>query len=391
MKRVFLLRAAVALGVFSAALPGADSRSLTGFVVTNDDTASTTPSTVTFYSVGADGTLAAGVPVSTGGQGIGGGFFAAGRVIVLTSGKDVCVFASNAGSGSITGVNARTQQVTGTFAGSSSDSGLSNGMALAGNADYVYATYSDQSHIATFQLETGCMLSFVSDLFTAGLNGGVVDGMAIHGDMMVVTYGDGSIQSFNISEGAPVSNGDQQNSTGANDDHRPNGIDITSDGHYAIFGDASTVTTVEVSDISSGKLAPTVVYYLAPAWNSGNVRLSPDETMLYVTNDSSGRVTAAFFNAATGAVSPGCTSPILANFYKKFSYAGGVRTQLTTGTGGLLYVPEFGLGGASYVGILQLTVTGTACTLTEASNSPVADPDRNSSLLSIEVYPTRTF
>jgi hypothetical protein len=93
-------------------------------------------------------------------------------------------------------------------------------------------------------------------VLAVGLNSGVVTGMAMHGSMMVVTYGDGSIESFNIAGGAPVSNGDAQNSSGLANDHLPNGVDITADGHYAIFGDASTVTTLEVSDISSGKLTP---------------------------------------------------------------------------------------------------------------------------------------
>ena len=67
--------------------------------------------------------------------------------------------------------------------------------------------------------------------------------MAIHGNIMIATYTDGSIESFNISSGTPVSNGDEQYSTAtlnSQDATYPNSIDITSDGHYAIFGDTST-------------------------------------------------------------------------------------------------------------------------------------------------------
>ncbi len=46
----------------------------------------------------------------------------------------------------------------------------------------------------------------------------------------------------------------------------------------AIFGDTSTQIVVEVSDISSGKLTPTVVYTSKAGINSSNVMLSPDET-----------------------------------------------------------------------------------------------------------------
>src|SRR6202023_1939370 len=92
---------------------------------------------------------------------------------------------------------------------------------------------------------------------------GVIDGMAIHGNMLVATYGDGSIESFDISSGTPVSNGDKQNSTAylkSQGATYPNGVEITKDGRYAIFGDTSTSTIVEVSDISSGKLSKTSVY-----------------------------------------------------------------------------------------------------------------------------------
>ena len=237
-------------------------------------------------------------------------------------------------------------------------------------------------------MQAGCTLSFVSDVFAAGLNGGTVDGMAVHGNMMVVTYGDGSIESFNTSAGVPVSNGDQQYSTGSVDDHLPNSVIITRDGHYAIFGDASTRTTVEVSDISSGKLTPSIAYSLGPAWNSGSISLSADEKLLYVSNTSGAQVTVAFFDNTTGVVRQGCTSSTLAGYYSKFVYAGNIRLQNATGHGGMIYVPEFGTGGKSFIALLQLTVSGSTCTVAEAPGSPVTGPARGATVLSIAAYPT---
>jgi len=75
---------------------------------------------------------------------------------------------------------------------------------------------------------------------------------AVHENLLVVSYGDGSIGTFDITGGAPVSNNDTRFSTGSREDHFPNGVDITADGHFAIFGDASTVGTVEIANISSG-------------------------------------------------------------------------------------------------------------------------------------------
>lgn len=399
MKPLSIVRSALIAGVFCSAGLGGPSN-LGTFVVSNDDVPALPPAkqppqqgfnSATFYTVNANGTLSYKTTVPTGGDGAAGGFFAAARVLVIPNSKGACVYVSDAGTGDIAGIDATKYTVTGNFFGSMKDGGTSNGIGLAANAQYLYATYTDSSTIGTFQVQGGCTLNFLGDVSTVGLNGGVVGGMAIQGNMMVITYGDGTIESFNISSGLPVSNGDKQFSTGSADDYLPNGVVITHNGHYAIFGDASTTTVVEVSDISSGKLAPTVAYGLGSAWNSGNVRLSPDETTIFVSNSSSGQVTAAPFNNTTGKVLPGCSSQSLKGFYTNFNYAGNIALQLATGTGGLLYVAEGGGGGNSFLGILQYAVKGvgnaTSCTLTESANSPLTDPAFRAFVLSIASYP----
>jgi DNA-binding beta-propeller fold protein YncE len=210
----------------------------------------------------------------------------------------------------------------------------------------------------------------------------------VHGNMMVVTYGDGSIESFNISGGTPVSNGDLQNATGYSTSRFPTGVDITQDGNYAIFGDQSTTTTVEVSDISSGKLTQTVLYNVGENGNSANVYLSPDETLIYISNTGNGKVTAAFFNATTGVVTPGCSSGKLRGFDTNWIFLDSPVPELNTGTGSVLYVVENGVD--SGIAVLDVTSTGTTCTLTETAASPVNDPF-SSNLLSIAVYPPRQF
>lgn len=387
----FLLLAACAYAAASSA------SNVGSFLVANNDVPLFNPpqgpagSTVTFYSVESNGALDNKVVIPTGGVGIAGGFFASSRIAIVPQGSDVCVFASNAASGDVSGISAATRTVTGTFLASSSDTANANGIGLAANANYLYATFSTSSTIATFTVEPGCTLAFVGDVFTVGLNTGVVGAVAIHGPTMVVTYGDGSIESFNITGGVPVSNGDAQNSSGFANAHVPNGVDITADGHYAIFGDASTVTTLEVSDISSGKLTPTIAYDVGNSWNSGNVRLTPDESHIIVSNNSGGAVTAVPFDKTSGKIAPGCTSGPLRGFYNTWSYAGAVALQLPTARGGLIYVPEFGSNGYSSLGMVQLTVTGKTCTLSETASSPIVDNSDHSSLLSIGIYPVRPF
>jgi hypothetical protein len=360
------------------------------YVMTNDD--GTLHSNVSVYTASGS-TLTYQQSISTQGLGIGGGFFGTPRLAVVTNGSSQCLFASDAGTEDIAAMNVQTLQQVGNFSGSSNDIGNSNGIGIVANQNYLYAGYTLSNTIATFSVGAGCQLSFLGDIAVTPLNGGWVAGMALNGNMLVVTYIDGSIQSFNTANGVPISNNDEQNSTGYAAAYFPDGVDITQDGHFAIFGDASVPTAVEVSDLSSGKLAPTVMYIvgettnaIGPGVNSSTVRLSPDESLIYIGNSQNGYVAAAFFNKTTGTVAAGCSSQQLTNFYNPWSYVGSLQTRDTTGTGNVLYVAEFG----SSIGIVNVTSTGTACTLTEAAGSPVTD-NSSPGLLSIQVIPPRPF
>jgi hypothetical protein len=359
------------------------------YVITNDDVPPRNPTSTTFYTVSNRGLLSLKQQVLTGGVGIGGGYFGLNRLAILDHGKTGCVYASEADSGDIIGMVVRTLQIASRTTGSAGDIGTLGGIGLAMNSQYLYAGFTTSNTIATFQVKPGCKLTFVADIAVSGLQGGVVDGMAVHGDLLVVTYGDGSIESFNISAGVPVSNDDEQNSTGSkNGATYPNGVDITADGHYAIFGDTATSTIVEVSDISSGKLTPTLVYHLGRGISSSNILLSPDETFLYITNTQGGTITAAFFDQTTGQLSKGCISGELKGYGNPWVYLGALALQKTTATGGAVYVAEY--GAPSSIGVINLKSANGKCTLKESSKSPVADPD-SPGLLSIGNFPPRPF
>jgi len=224
-----------------------------------------------------------------------------------------------------------------------------------------------------------------------GLQAGIIDGMAIQGNTMVVTYGDGSIESFNISTGTPVPNGDEQNSTAyfqSQGATYPTGVEITKDGHYAIFADTSTSVVIEVSDISSGTMSKTVVNSLATSINSSNLLLSPDESLLYIANSQGDTITAALFNKSTGKLSPGCTSGRLKGYSSNWSYLATLALATNTGTGGLIYVAEF--GAPSFIAMVEVSSTAGKCTLTELPSSPVSDAN-SPGLLSIGVFPAQSF
>jgi hypothetical protein len=360
----------------------------THLVITNDDVPS--GNTATFYAINSKGGLRKKRDVSTGGTGLGGGYFGTGRVNVIHSKSQHCAYVSDATSNDVAGIDVLKLKLTGTFKASSGDSGAVDGIGLAITGQHLYAGFTGSNTIATYKVLSGCKLEFENDISASGLNGGAIDGMAANGKILVVAYDDGSIESFNIAKGSPVSNGDEQLSTGSSAGNYPGGVDISQDGHFAIFGDTSATAVVEISDISSGKLTSTVAYTVGTG-NSNNVRLSPDESLIYIANNSSGQVSAAFFNAVTGGVITGCTSNVLLNFNSTWFYTSGLVSELNTGTGNVLYVAEWGQ--PSSIGILNVskgTAPAPTCTLTETSFSPAADPN-SQGLLSIGAYPPRTF
>jgi len=363
----------------------------TQYVLTNDDLAFPFLTGVSFFTIGANGLPVFQQQVQTGTFGIGGGYFGMNRLAVLDSKAQKCVYASEALNAFIVGVAIDTLTVGGITSGSSTDAGTTNGIGMVMNGRYLYASFSDSNTIGTFAVESGCSLTFIGDTSVSGVHGGVINGMAIHGAMLITSYTDGSIESFTISGGTPISNGDRQISTAtatSQDATYANAIDITKDGHYAIFGDTSTALSVEVSDISSGKLAKTTVYKSRASINSSNIVLSPDETILYVVNTQGATVSALFFDKNTGTLSAGCTSGPLAGLSQNWSYLAGVTLMNQTGNGGGVYVAEFGT--VSAIATVPLSLAGQKCSLQEAAGSPAVDPN-TPGLLSIDSFPPRSF
>jgi 6-phosphogluconolactonase (cycloisomerase 2 family) len=357
----------------------------TQYVITNDDPG------VSFYSVGQNGALTLLVQVQIGGFGNVAGFFGANRIAVLDDGSQQCVYASSPSSGQITGISISSLSVAGSAGGSPTDSGSANGIGLALNSQYLYASFTASNTIGTFSVQAGCGLSFISDVAVSGLAGGLINGMAIQGALMIVSYTDGSIQSFNISSGTPIANSDEQYSTAtltSQDATYPNSIDITSDSHFAIFGDTSTSDVIEVSDLSSGQLTPTIVYSSKKSISSSNIMLSPDQTLLYVINTQGATVMAMHFNGKTGVLSPACISPTIRGESADWSYLSGVGFISQTGNGGGIYVAEF--GAPSSIALVSLTSSGAKCSLQEVPQSPFADPN-SQGLLSIGTFPPRQF
>lgn len=373
------------------------------FIVTNDDNFNSGLNSATFFPVNTDGSLGSPKNVPTGGTGLGGTFFSTQRISVLDTTTRKCVWVTNDADspGDITGINAVTQKVTGTFPGSSSDSGDVYGTSLAGSANgkWLYAAFTASSTIAEFDVLLGCKLKFVADTSVLGLNSNPAVGMRVspNNQLLVAAYGDGSIQSFKIGTGGRLTaNSDRQLSAGYNlYGQAPASVDITKDSHWAVFGDASFGPSVlEVYDISGGSLNGTtaVAYVVSQEGSAQNILISSDETKIYYSSPWSGTLGENSFDASTGVVGSGCTSNTLNGYNYWWSYVGQLATQLKTGSGRVLYVAEDGTNrstgaGQSYIGSVRIGVT--SCRLIEFNS--LTNIDTFGNVLSIATFPPRPF
>src|SRR5579862_3948470 len=114
------------------------------YLITNDDRSGNFFSnSLTFYTIEADGQLTLKQQVLIGVTGLPGGYFPSNRVVVLDASGNQCAFASDAATGEIDGVNVSNLTFAAHARGSSGDTGLSNGIGLALDAQYLYASFTD--------------------------------------------------------------------------------------------------------------------------------------------------------------------------------------------------------------------------------------------------------
>ena len=399
------------------------------YVYVNDNNPGLSANTATGF-VGVPGGLAivAGSPFATTGTGIGASPAPNQQVAISYSSSENCLYVSDplgnspfpTGDFAAFSINPGTGALTlvGNFNDPSNTSGGNKSLPLAIDRRvgfvYLFAAFTGEGKIAFYKINPAtCQAFWSSSTPAVGLGGAPVASMAVSKagpHVLVVSYGDGSIQSFKIGGGilTPLA---QFLSTGfTNQGGRPQGVDITKNGKFAVFGDQqSSLAEVEVAKIlPTGVLAPTVDYggpavasgvNLGPAIDSQNVWLSPGMVAgnfyLYITNRGSGQVTTARMNQISGVVSnagtctAGFTNPTTLTPLA-WTGAGGLHTMKITPSGTGLVVAEDGT--PSSVALLGIQ-NASGCTK-EVAASPFADPNSNfsfSGLESIDVFPSRPY
>lgn len=398
MKRLICVLALVPLLFITAAF----TQTATPYVITNDDNIAGNSASI--FSIGSKGALSFVTTIPTGSYGRGGGYAAAGRVGVLRSKGQNCAYISDAlgpnnnRPGDVASIDMNTLKLVGTYPGTPLDSGALWGVGLAENpaATFLFAAYSSSGTIATYAQGPGCTLELKSEIVAIGENVGSVDGMKVtpNGKYLIVAYADGSIGSYAI-----------DSTTGAltlvgrylvTDFGLATDVDITADGKWAVLGTVSFLTggEVEVAAIhADGSLGATVGYIpIGRGSNSNNAWLSPDETYIYISDNSSGQITAVPFNAQMGVIdiSAACTSRVLKGFNSTWQMLGKVITTRLTGLGSPLYAAEWSYTNPGGIAVVNMYANGSACALRETDFSPVADP-ATENLTTVGVDPPRKF
>ena len=187
--------------------------------------------------------------LSTGGLGLGGGFFAASTVTVTSNNQ--CIFIADTGSDDIAAFAAPTYAKVGNFSNGSlnwSASGAGGSLTLSPDGKWLYGAYSGSENIGAWAVGSGCKLTFVNaytpstgaDLF-ATLHV-TPDGKALI--VPSIDFGIVTMYAINSTTGAltEVTNANFFSSVAdcSNTGCYPYGFDISGDSKVAFFGNPTT-------------------------------------------------------------------------------------------------------------------------------------------------------
>ena len=270
----------------------------TNFVYTNDDVSG--QNTVSGFAVAGDGVLklVPGSPFLTGGTGTGGGLIAVNRATTCSAQK--LIYVSNAGSNDVSGFS--VDPSTGSLAlvpGSPFPTGgLSlGGIALACTPDgrFLMAASGGSSDITVFSIAGDGALTPVGSPFATAF---APEGIRIspNGKFLAAALtGINSMEMFSIALNGSLALVPDSPFLGASTDGALAGVDINC-ASTVMFGGSvvGTTTIVDVFDIATnGALTPRSPFTPGVGVSSGVVLLSPNERLLFVSNQLSNSVTVA--------------------------------------------------------------------------------------------------
>lgn len=364
MKRIIVIFAVVALfATVSFAQNG-------GHLLINNDNVSA--NTADIDSVSASGALKLLATVSTGGSGLGGGYFAAPRNAVAQNFK--CFWVSDAATSDIASFEIPSLKKTGNFTNASLNGDyLGIGLTQVGN--YLITAWTSSANIAVLKINSDCTLTLVGSPLSQPDN--VADVTTIPGNVgFVVSYPNaGGAQAYAVSAaGALTAVGPElvfgnAISGCSSEGCYPTGEDVTANGQFWVWGNAtlngpSTLTaTLSTKGFSNAALqtypnsglANVETPWFSPAGAAGNGNL-------YLGASGFGTGYPAGIIVTT--YNKGTITYVNATVNSAAYYAGNVQTIGNSGTGSPL--TQIWSDSSANNTVQTYTVSGT--TLTPASS-----------------------
>lgn len=367
MKRIIAIFAVVAL--FATVSFAQNS----GHLLINND--NTSANTADIDSVSATGALKLYKTVTTGGTGLGGGYFAAPRNGIAQNLK--CFWVSDAGSGDIASFQIPSLKKTGNFSNGALSGGvLGIGLAQAGN--YLITAWAGSSNLAVLKINSDCTLTLVGSPLSQPDQVADVTTTA-NGKTVVVSYPNiGGAQAYSVSSAGALtaigpelvfSNAISACLSGGFNVCFPTAQDVTTDGKFWVWGNAtlSAPSTLSATLSSSGfSNAAEQTYSSSGLTNVETPWFSPagraGSGNLYL--GASGFGTGSPAGVIVTTYSKGTITYKSATLNSSAYYAGNVQTIGTKGTGSPL--TQIWSDSSANNTVQSYTVSGT--TLTPASS-----------------------
>jgi hypothetical protein len=325
-------------------------------------------------------------------------FTATPNVQIGRYGADLCIFV---GDSQTSGNEISSFLYPGfTLVGNYSDPEVPNndgGAAVVVDGNFLLAGYGDGNtylgYIGVWKVGPECTLTLLETYNTFIF----FDSLAVtpDGRTLLVSYFDRpSVDSFSIgSDGSLTEHGPY-----GSDGFEAGGVDITADSMYALFQvDTSNYPKpyleIEVYPINTdGSLGPPRISGIGQGSNlppGDYLRLSPDERFVFADSDTQKHiqiVTLQYEENPFELKYAGCLTKLKGG---EFPGLGQIETAASSGSGGGLYVPEWGNIYGDEIALLAIN-SATGCT-TEVKGSPYTVDTADGRLVSLAVWPPRPF
>lgn len=313
------------------------------YVLTNDE--NTANSATVFNLNPKTGSLTEVMTLETGGESLGGGYYAAETQLITPNAS--CIFVADGGSGADIAAFSKATHYSkvGNYSNSSLGGGTDMPMILNSQATLLYAAYESTSNLGVWAINSDCSLSLANIYSTSDFLGSMA--ITHDGKTLLVTYEIvKEVGSFTISGSTLTNNGAVKVPADAS------GIAVTNDDQVVIMGTAysskhpSNLITANLPGFTNQQ-----IWTVGPGYSAGSLALSPEASAgngcLYIGNTGAGGANQSGVTGVVFTESPLSFTYVNNAVSPLADYVGTVETITNTANGGGVYAAET----AGYIGV----------------------------------------